>query len=136
MQSVKNSPQRTGSQTSAVVMTVLLAALAVLFVWKAQANYRTQDPLNSNFFSFWLSGHMVWTGENPSDASQFQAGFDTYRATYRPSKILQYPLPLMYFMAPIGWLPVQQGYFAWLLISQVILAFAIYSLLGPQPARR
>src|SRR5512146_415520 len=129
MQSVKSSPQRTGNQTSAVVMIVLLAAMAVLFVWKAQANYRTQDPLNSNFFSFWLSGHMVWTGENPYDAAQFQAGFDAYGATYRPSKILQYPLPLMYFMAPIGALPVRYGYFVWQLVCEIILALVVFMLL-------
>ncbi len=117
-------------------ITLTLSALAAVFILKASQNYRTQHPTNSNFYSFWLAGHMAWTGESPYDASQWKAGFDAVNATYRPSRILQYPLPLMYFMAPIGWLPPAQAYFAWLLATQAILAFTIYVLLGSQPGRR
>ena len=135
MRSVETSAGRLRlSSGLAATLTVLI--LAGLIYWKAQANYRSHDALNSNFFSFWLSGRMVWTGENPYDPAQFQAGFDTYGATYRPSRTLQYPLPLMYFMAPIGALPVQTGYFVWELVSQAILVLVIYLLLPPQPRAR
>ncbi len=118
-----------------VVAAVLLVLLAGLFYWKAQLNYRTHDAVNSNFFSFWLSGHMVWTGESPYNAVQFEAGFNTYHASYRPSKILQYPLPLMYFMAPIGALPVKEAYFAWNLVCELIVALSVLILLRRQPKR-
>ncbi|MGE5073282.1 MAG: glycosyltransferase family 87 protein [Anaerolineae bacterium] len=123
-------PLRTRKQLAVGAMLLLLAAL---FYWKADQNFRTHDYVNSNFFSFWVSGHMVWTGESPYDAAQWRAAFDAYHATYFPSKILQYPLPLMYFMAPIGALPVGTAYFAWQLICEVILAVAIAMLLRRQP---
>ena len=107
--------------------------LGALFYFKAQQNYRHQDYINSNFFSFWLSGHMAWTGESPYNASQFMAGFDAFGATYRPSKILQYPLPLMYFVAPVGWLPVGAAYFVWQLITEIVIAGAVFALLRRHP---
>lgn len=112
---------------AAIVLMVLV--LAAVFFWKAEQNYLRQDYVNSNFFSFWLSGHMVWTGQSPYDAAQFKAGFDAAGATYRPSRILQYPLPLMYFMAPIGALPVGLGYIVWQFISEVIIAVCVFLLL-------
>ncbi len=129
MQSINTAAGRVPRGLSVVVNILALLALAVLLLWKAQANSRSQDPLNSNFFSFWLSGHMVWTGESPYNAGQFQAGMDKFHANYRPSKILQYPLPLMYFMAPVGALPIREGYFAWQLISEIILALTVFILL-------
>lgn len=123
------------SRRSLLAPALLLAALGAVFVWKAYSNYLTQDPVNSNFFSFWLSGHMVWTGESPYDAAQFKAGFDAYGASYRPSRILQYPLPLMYFMAPIGTLPPQQAYIVWQLISEAILAAVLLLLLRQEGCR-
>ncbi len=113
----------------ALSIGLVLLALAAIFAWKAEQNYLRQDYVNSNFFSFWLSGHMVWTGQSPYDPSQFQAGFSAAGATYRPSRILQYPLPLMYFLAPIGVLPVGAGYFAWQFISEVIIAVCVFIFL-------
>ncbi len=115
-------PKRTG-----VLLIVL--ALAAIFFWKAEQNYLHQDYVNSNFFSFWLSGHMVWTGESPYNPVQFKAGFDAAGASYRPSKILQYPLPLMYFLAPIGALPVGLGYLVWQFASEVIIAICVFLFL-------
>lgn len=136
MPSTSAASDRVPRTTSVLLNAVLLVLLAALLVWKAEANYRTQDPLNSNFFSFWLSGHMVWTGESPYDAAQFQAGMDAFHANYRPSKILQYPLPLMYFMAPVGALPIREGYFVWQLVCELIVALAVFVLLRRQGRAR
>lgn len=136
MQSMKTSGQRATRVPSGWVSILPLLLLAGLFLWKAQLNYRIHDPINSNFFSFWLSGQMAWNGQSPYDAAQFKAGFDAAGATYRPSKILQYPLPLMYFMAPLGALPVREGYFAWQLVCEIILAVVVFILLRRQPRTR
>ncbi len=136
MHSTSTSAGRVPRSLFIAINILALAALAALLLWKAQANSRTQDPLNSNFFSFWLSGHMVWTGESPYNAGQFQAGMDTFHANYRPSKILQYPLPLMYFMAPVGALPIRAAYFTWQLVCEVILALAVFILLRRQGKAR
>lgn len=108
---------------------LIVLMLGVLFLWKAEQNYLLHNYINTNFFSFWLSGHMVWTGESPYNTTQWKAGFDAVGATYRPSQILQYPLPLMYFMAPIGWLPVGQAYFVWQLVTQAAVALMVFALL-------
>ena len=79
---------------------------------------------------------MVWTGESPYDTAQWLHGFDEFAATYRPSQILQYPLPLMFFMAPVGLLPVGQAYFAWQLVTLTVIAFSVFVLLRRQPARK
>jgi hypothetical protein len=42
----------------------------------------------------------------------------------------------MYFMAPIGWLPVGQGYFAWQLIFQAVIAITIFLLLRGEKGAR
>ncbi len=110
-----------------IVLIVLI--LGALFVWKAEQNYLRHTYFNTNFFSFWLSGHMVWTGESPYNTTQWMAGFDAVGATYRPSAILQYPLPLMYFLAPIGWLPVGQAFFVWQLVTLVAVALTVLALL-------
>ncbi len=109
--------------------TGLLLALAAVFIWKAEQNYLHQDYVNSNFFSFWLSGHMVWTGQSPYNPVQFLAGFRAAGATYIPSKILQDPLPLMYLLAPIGALSVGLGYLVWQFTSEVIIAVCVFILL-------
>ncbi|SRR5581483_570663 len=122
-----------------ILKTALSALVALLlgvgFAYKALQNYRHQDYLNSNFFSFWLSGHMVWTGENPYDSSQWLGNFDAFGATYQPSRILQYPLPLMYLMAPLGLFPLGQAYFAWQMVTQIAMAATIYALLNHWPDR-
>ena len=120
----------------ALQTVAILLIVGACIYFKARQNYLQQDPVNSNFFSFWLSGHMVWTGQSPYDPAQFQAGFDAFNATYRPSKILQYPLPLMYVLAPLGLLPVGAAYFAWQLAIQVTIAIAVFALLRNDPGLR
>jgi glycosyl transferase family 87 len=119
-----------------LIAVLTVAILGVIFYLKAQQNFQHQDYINSNFFSFWLSGRMVWTGESPYDTTQWLHGFDAYAATYRPSQILQYPLPLMFFMAPVGLLPVGQAYFAWQIVTLCIIAFCVYALLRHEPSRK
>ena len=117
-----------------ILKTALTMFAALLlgagFAYKALQNYQHQDYLNSNFFSFWLSGHMVWTGENPYDSAQWLSNFDAFGATYRPSKILQYPLPLMFVMAPLGLFPLGQAYFVWQMVTQIVMAVTVYALLN------
>ncbi len=111
-------------------IALVLIFLGVLFYWKAIQNYQRQDYTNSNFFFFWLSGRMVWTGENPYNATQWLAGHDAFGATWKPNRIFPYPLPLMFFMAPLGLLTLGQAYIAWQIISQIVLAITVYILLN------
>jgi hypothetical protein len=112
---------------SGVLLTVIL--LAVLFYFKALQNYTHQDYTNSNFFFFWLSGHMMWTGQNPYNQTQWLAGHDAFGATWRPNKIFPYPLPLAFLMAPLGLLSPGQAYFAWQIVSEIIMALSVFWLI-------
>jgi Glycosyltransferase family 87 len=113
----------------------VLLFLGLLFYFKASQNFQHQDYKNSNFFFFWLSGHMVWTGENPYNQVQWLAGHDASGTTWRPNKIFPYPLPLMFFLAPLGLLTLGQAYFSWQILSQLTIAATVYALLRHWPSR-
>jgi hypothetical protein len=112
---------------SGVLLTVIL--LAVIFYFKALQNYTHQDYTNSNFFFFWLSGHMMWTGQNPYDQTQWLAGHDAFGVIWRPNKIFPYPLPLAFLMAPLGLLSLGQAYFAWQIVSEIAMALTVFWLI-------
>ncbi len=120
---------RRNSHLGILTGILVVISLIALIYFKAKQNYQYQDYTNSNFFSFWLAGRMAWTGQNPYNTSQWLAGFDAFGATYKPSQILQYPLPLMYIMAPLGLLSVGKAYFVWQIICQVIIAVTVFAFL-------
>lgn len=103
---------------------LVLAACMPFFYNAALANERSTDYLNNGFFTFWLSGHMNWTGGHPYSAD-WVAGHHANGATWIPNKIFPYPLPLALLMAPLGFFPIQQAYILWGVLSQFIVAAAI-----------
>jgi hypothetical protein len=108
---------------------VTLVVLGALFYQRAIQNYTHQDYTNSNFFFFWLSGRMMWTGQNPYDATQWLAGHDAFGATWKPNQIFPYPLPLAFFMAPLGLLSLGKAYVAWQIVSQIVIALTVFWLI-------
>jgi hypothetical protein len=93
-------------------------------------NFKNQHPDHrSNFFTFWLSAHMVLNGEDPYNETQYLAGHDEFGVVWRPNKIFPYPLPLSLFMIPLGALPLSTAFIAWQYISQIIIALTVYILL-------
>ncbi|MCL5611074.1 MAG: hypothetical protein M1485_00735, partial [Chloroflexi bacterium] len=109
--------------------TVTLVVLGALFYFWAMQNYTHQDYTNSNFFFFWLSGHMIGLGQNPYNQAQWLAGHAAFGATWIPNKIFPYPLPLAFFTVPLGSLSLGQAYIVWQIVSQIIIAITIYLLL-------
>ncbi len=109
--------------------TVTVVVLGALFYFRAMQNYMHVDYTNSNFFFFWLSGHMVRIGQNPYNQAQWLAGHAAFGATWIPNKIFPYPLPLAFFMVPLGLLPLGQSYIAWQIVSQIVIAITVYRLL-------
>jgi Glycosyltransferase family 87 len=115
-------------KTAGIVLTVII--LGVIFYLKAMQNYTHQDYTNSNFFFFWLSGRMMWTGQNPYNSAQWLAGHDAFGATWKPNQIFPYPLPLAFFMAPLGLLSLGQAYIVWQIVSEIIIALIVLWLLS------
>ncbi len=105
------------------------AVLAVAFYLRAIYNLTHIDFGNTNFVFFWLAGRMSLMGENPYNTIQWLAAHDAYGVAWRPNAIFPYPLPLAYFMAPLGLLSLAAAYFTWQILSQVIIALTVWSLL-------
>jgi glycosyl transferase family 87 len=122
-----NRDRRPILKTAGLLLT--LTVLGVLFYLRAIQNYTHQDYTNSNFFFFWLSGRMMWTGENPYDQAQWLAGHAAAGATWIPNKIFPYPLPLAYFMAPLGLLSLGGAFIAWQIFTQILIALTVFALL-------
>ena len=113
--------------TAGIVITVMI--LGTIFYLKAMQNYTHQDYTNSNFFKIWLAGHMMWTGENPYNSTQWLAEHNAFGVTWQPNETFLYPLPLAFFIAPLGLLSLGQAYVAWQIVSQIILALTVFWLL-------
>jgi hypothetical protein len=111
-------------------LILIFALLGIIFYLRAMQNLSTQNYPNSNFFTFWLSGHMIVTGESPYDEEQFKAGHEAFGSTWMPNMIFHYPLPLALFMVPLGVFSLKEAYVIWQLISQFIVAVTLYALLN------
>ena len=112
---------------SVMVFTVIV--LGVIFYLKAMQNYTHQDYANSNFFKIWLAGHMMWTGESPYNSTQWLAEHNAFGVTWQPNETFLYPLPLAFFIAPLGLLSIGQAYIVWQIVSQIIIALTVFWLL-------
>lgn len=111
-------------------LAVTISVLAGLFYFRALENESNLDYHKTNFFTFWLPGRMLLNGENPYNETQWLAGHDAYDVTWRPNKIFPYPLPLALLLVPLGLLPIREAYIVWEIISQVVIAVVVYSLLN------
>lgn len=110
-------------------ITITIIMLGGIFILRNMQNNADRNYLNSNFFTFWLSGRMAVTDQNPYDQTQYLEGHDTAGATWKPNKIFPYPLPLSLFMIPLGFLSLSNAFIAWQLLSQIIIAFTIFVFL-------
>ena len=105
------------------MVLVILAALPVYY-FIAVSNERSVNYLNNDFFTFWLSGRMNWTGGHPYSSLDWVGAHHANGATWIPNQIFPYPLPLVLLMAPLGLLEMPQAYIALNIVSQVLLALA------------
>jgi hypothetical protein len=103
-------------------IVLVLAAFLPVYTVIAINNERNVDYLNNGFFTFWLSGKMVWTGESPYSSAAWVGGHHTHGATWIPNQIFPYPLPLALVTAPLGLLPINQAYILWDLVAQLLIA--------------
>jgi hypothetical protein len=106
-------------------IVLALVTLLPVYTFIALNNENNVDYLNNGFFTFWLSGHMQWTGEHPYSSTDWVNGHHVNGATWIPNQIFPYPLPLALLTAPLGLLPIEKAYIAWDVLAQVLIALCI-----------
>ena len=108
-------------------ITFIAGLLFLFFIFSVQLVY-SSEYINSDFFSFWLAGHMVWTGEDPYVASTWIQGHYQYGATWISDNTFLYPLPLSIIFSPLGLLKLDHAYIAWIFLSECVIGASIYTL--------
>lgn len=112
-----------------VFRPVLLILLVLgLFFVIAQKIVEASDYANSDFFSFWLAGRMLLTGENPYSATAWIEGHREFNASWISDQTFLYPLTLAVFFIPLGVLRLKQAYVLWLFLSQSTILAVLYTL--------
>ncbi len=109
---------------------VLLLCLAPIFGFAAVQIVSGQNYHNSDFFTFWLSARMNWTGQNPYAPDQWVAGHHQYGVDWIPNPVFPYPLPLAVLLAPIGLLPLKDAYILWVAVSAIVITLEMLWLLN------
>ena len=106
-------------------VVLVFAALLPVYYGIAVNNERNVDYVNNGFFTFWLSGRMEWTGEQPYSSIDWVNGHHANGATWIPNQIFPYPLPLALVTAPLGFFPIEKAYILWDMLAQGLIALCI-----------
>jgi hypothetical protein len=110
-----------------------LALLIPCFLWAAQTLLAFTNVPNSNFFKIWLAGNLAWTGNDAYSPAAWFNGHQFAGSTWMPEKTFLYPLPLAYALAPLGALPLREGYVIWAFLSLLACAASIFLLVNQWP---
>lgn len=101
---------------------LILIVFVIIFAIVAQVLAQTRGFLvNDDFFTFYLSAHMIVRGEDPYSMEQWVNYHDLFGADWIPNQIFPYPLPLAFFLAPLGWLSLSQASVVWVFFAQVLV---------------
>lgn len=88
-----------------------------------------------DFGAYWQAGHMVLSGQNVYDRTQWEAVRQVYRTAFQSGQTFQYPLPLAILFTLPALLPVQTAYILWMFFAQIAVLISIIILLSFYPAR-
>lgn len=102
---------------------ILLISLAGFISYTAVHSY--ENPGNSDFFPFWLSGRFIAQGLNPYSAADWLQGREFFHSAFPPDPTFVYPLPLAVFLTPLGLLDLKTAFFIWVFSSVISLYFCI-----------
>jgi len=111
-------------------LTAGLMILAAVFLFNSLQNSSHEDYRDSNFLKFWVAGHMILTGQNPYDSTQWYNEHIKLGASQVPDKIFLYPLPQAYLLVPLAMIPIGESFIIWGIFSQAIMAATCFVLLN------
>lgn len=89
-----------------------------------------ENPGNSDFFSFWLSGHLVATQQNPYSAYDWVKGHHLFNSNWISDLTFLYPLPLSILFVPLSLLSIKQAFIIWVSISIILLLINVNLILN------
>lgn len=79
------------------------------------------DTVDSDFFSFWLSGKVIQKGLSPYNEQVWIEGHYIYDADWVSDKAFLYPIYLALFMIPISHFELNISYGIWVWFSQLLI---------------
>jgi hypothetical protein len=107
----------------------LLLLLILLFGLTSKLLVTPTNYPNSDFFSFWLAGRMVHTGQNPYVEEGWVRAHQVYGAEWISDPTFLYPIPLAIFFIPFGLLDLYDAFVLWVWLSLVLLLVSVVMLL-------
>jgi hypothetical protein len=113
---------------------VLIPVLGIVFFFIAFRIVNTIDYHNSDFFTFWLAGHLATSGQNPYLADIWVGGHHQFGVSWIPNATFIYPLPVSLLFAPLGLLSFHDAFVVWDFLTQVMISFSVFLLLRRYPA--
>ena len=113
-----------------VFSLAILVVLCPVFLFSASTVVSALDYQDSDFFTFWLAGHLVSTGQNPSNSQIWIDGHSRFGADWLPNPVFPYPLPLSILAVPIGLLPLRTAYITWIFLSEIFITISVFLLLS------
>lgn len=119
------------------IWVIIFAVLVVLIF--LGISFIVVDPVehpNSDFFSFWLVGRMILSGENPYDSDLWIQGHYKFGASWISDLTFLYPLPISGLFVPLGFLPLYQAFQIWVTFSEAMIFLSILVLTKLQPMPR
>ena len=112
---------------------IVMLVLGGIFLFTAVKIVNSLDYPNSDFFTFWLGGHLASLGENPYIAGIWIGGHHQFGASWIPNTTFIYPLPLSLLFAPLGLLSLYQAYVVWIVLSQFMIILSVALLMRLYP---
>lgn len=100
-----------------------------IFLITAVKIVNSLDYPNSDFFSYWLAGHMVLTGQDPYSSYEWIDGHHQFGATWISDSQFLYPLPLAIFLAPLGLFTLYHAYIGWVVLLEFMIIISVLLLL-------
>ncbi len=112
-----------------------ILTVSILFLWIAIRVVNLHTYQNSDFFTFWLSGRMILTGQNPYLSDVWLNGHAVYGSTWLPNQTYPYPLPHAIFFAALGLLPLYEAFVIWVFLSEWFILGGLVLVLRCYPKK-
>ncbi|MDR3575695.1 MAG: glycosyltransferase family 87 protein [Anaerolineaceae bacterium] len=99
----------------------LIFVLVPIFILIAFIAVDPGNYANSDFFTFWLSGHLTILGKDPYLSQLWIGGHNQFGAKWIPDPNFTYPFPVAILFAPLGLLPLYQAFIVWVTLSELMI---------------